>query len=1124
MKTRPYTLLYILLLCLLASVRAEARDLRFSNHMVPTTPGVLAFSQDEQGMMWLGTGRGLYSFDGFTCYPHRRPDAPAGSIIHTLLRQGHLFYIGAGDGLITYDIRANRYTPVVHSPRDVRALLLDGGRLYVGAEGGLYIYAQGRFRRVPGIHHSVYSLLRSGDRILVGTLHGVYMVSARRVRLVPLGTGRQPFVNALLLDPARRCVWIGTEGALYALRRGAISEEPALRGNSVKTLALKADGTLFIGTDNGLYTLRGSHEVERSAHDSRYPSTLINNIVWTIFTDRSDNVWLGTDVGFSLLEGNSALRWVSLSDITRSGEGNSLHVFFQDRSGTCWAGGTDGIIRFRPQADGYTDVAWYRFGNSRYPLSHNRVRDIYQDADGTLWIATDHGINCYDPTTQQFRNFIVTSRSGTATTAWAYGVVMDRRHRLWISSYQGLFAVSKQKLLASSGSCVADLYLSERDGLPCPHLRTMVFDGRGNLWCLPQDHGLVCVPAGQWRPRVVGSPNIYQALAVDATGRVWAAADGRLDIYSSTAKPQEITLSGSDEETRVQALCAVGSSMWVVTGNVCRIYDLQGKSVNFSLPSSNINAAYYSARDGVVRLEGNDGFYELQAHRVARLLRQAGKGKATVRLAALLVNGDLYDREGTSVSYRRDITLNHDENDLTFCLTSLPYSTELPPLYAYQLEGRDKTWTTLDSPTPRIAYSQLPYGRYRLVVRALDGSGQPSGEVYSLAVRILPPWYLTLWAKLVYALLAAALLVWLHYFRRVRQRLRQTQREKQHILEQVRSKANFYAGLAKDLNRHLRPIMATANLMLSPAKREKWKTDPELTLQGWETMRRQSADLASLVHRKLSVDKASPTDGEDGSQLIDTTEHLRLLVDDTKERAKAKKLTLSFATNTEVLFQQVDIITWHNIFSSLMDYLLDHSEPRATITVTVRADMVAEQVTYELGSSAVRLLPEQRAMMFQTLSPLYEVPDYVRHNGGLLRPAVQDGKLGFSLIFDINRTTAMPIEPTSKEPDNEGPDERLLAEITAAIEENIINSDFNVSRLQEAVGMGSKQLYRKTKLLTGMTPVELIRSLRMRRAATLLKEGKFAVSEVMYMVGYSDSSYFSKCFQKAFGVKPTQYK
>ena len=74
----------------------------------------------------------------------------------------------------------------------------------------------------------------------------------------------------------------------------------------------------------------------------------------------------------------------------------------------------------------------------------------------------------------------------------------------------------------------------------------------------------------------------------------------------------------------------------------------------------------------------------------------------------------------------------------------------------------------------------------------------------------------------------------------------------------------------------------------------------------------------------------------------------------------------------------------------------------------------------------------------------------------------------------------------------------------------------------QKMGMGNKQLYRKLKALTGQTPVEYIRDMRMQKAAKLLKAGKFSVSEVMYTVGFSNSSYFSKCFSKAFGMTPTE--
>ena len=134
-----------------------------------------------------------------------------------------------------------------------------------------------------------------------------------------------------------------------------------------------------------------------------------------------------------------------------------------------------------------------------------------------------------------------------------------------------------------------------------------------------------------------------------------------------------------------------------------------------------------------------------------------------------------------------------------------------------------------------------------------------------------------------------------------------------------------------------------------------------------------------------------------------------------------------------------------------------------------------------------------------------------------------------TLDVDISGKDALPVivadqENASKpEIELDELDKRLLDQITKVVEENMVDSNFNVTMLQEKMGMGNKQLYRKVKALTGQTPVEYIRDMRLRKAAMLLKAGKFSVSEVMYTVGFSNSSYFSKCFNKAFGMTPTEY-
>lgn len=99
----------------------------------------------------------------------------------------------------------------------------------------------------------------------------------------------------------------------------------------------------------------------------------------------------------------------------------------------------------------------------------------------------------------------------------------------------------------------------------------------------------------------------------------------------------------------------------------------------------------------------------------------------------------------------------------------------------------------------------------------------------------------------------------------------------------------------------------------------------------------------------------------------------------------------------------------------------------------------------------------------------------------------------------------------------------FIDELASILEEHIENTEFNVTMLCQLLRMSKKLLYRKIKQLTGTTPVNLIRRVRMAKAALLLSHGEFTVSEVMYRVGYSNPSYFSKCFMAEYKVSPSQY-
>ena len=104
------------------------------------------------------------------------------------------------------------------------------------------------------------------------------------------------------------------------------------------------------------------------------------------------------------------------------------------------------------------------------------------------------------------------------------------------------------------------------------------------------------------------------------------------------------------------------------------------------------------------------------------------------------------------------------------------------------------------------------------------------------------------------------------------------------------------------------------------------------------------------------------------------------------------------------------------------------------------------------------------------------------------------------------------------------PDEKFLIDVTKLIESHIDEPELSVTNLCELGSYTEKNLYRKIKKLTGQSTVEYIRSIRLKKAALLLQNGNFTVSETMYMVGFSNTSYFSKAFCSQFGKTPKEYQ
>ena len=1170
MRERITTILFLILAyCSSGNVYGQKVNYQqFDNIYLGAEASVIScFLQDSEGLIWVGSNKGLFSYDGYSTQQHFTYGERTNTRIYCgIIADNTYLYLGTDNGILVYNYRTDKYEqPDTDFPTDVRTMVLQGDTLWIGSLNGLYTY-QLKSRQLnhfdskqTGLpHNTIYSIIHTKDnQIYIGTYNGLcrYVQASGKFEniLLPVNRGGSNlFVNSLLEDTTQQCIWIGMEGYLFQYNptTGEMKAIEVFHNNSIKSLALDGDENLLAGTDNGLYVYQNDKEpLQHIIHDSRNIQSLTNNIIWNIFSDQEHNIWLGTDYGISLSRYNSALQFVPISQITGTGDGNQFYSLFRDSKGFYWFGGTNGVIRFTHPAGNKHDAIWYRMGDKNHPLSHNRIRHIYEDREQQLWIATDGSINRYDYNTHQFVHYNIVDSTGTYNTNWAYYLFEDTDGKLWIATcLGGIFVVDKHKLIQSAGrSYVADQNYSIHNGLSGMFINQIVPDAEGNVWVLLYNSkGIDKINA---RTRQVTklfadelsgekSPNY---LLRDEDGMLWVGFHGGVMRINPKDSSQQSISFGNFSNNEILSMTSVKEHIWVSTTNGLWIIDRRTMDARQqSLTDKRFTSLMFDPEDGNIYLGGADGFG------ISRPEIQAmSQPEHSILLTALYINNQLMSphtgEDIPNIRYTDAIELKYDQNNLAFELSDLPYSLEEKHEFVYRLEGMDKEWNFLQSNTNRITYSNLGYGDYQLVISKVEKSGSPSEHPYILNIKILPPWYYTLWAKIIYILLFLSLIAWVINFFRVKNRLKMERMKKEKILEQSRQKMAFFTNLSNELKTPLSRIIAPVSQLLPVAEEVHEK-------QTLEEVQRNAMKINSLIHQVLNFNRIE--DNKDSLLILSRIELVSFSRSLFSVYEENKQITtFHFETNKAKIYADMDAIKLgvilDNLLSNAVKFTPDGGSVRLSLFYREETGLLDICVS-DTGSG----IPQQDIpYIFQRFfqSPhsgnkegtgigLYLVKTYTELHGGHINGVTSNEGKGTSIGLNIpviavekEEIPATQVKkqleslPVLKPIEAESQDEKFLSNIIRLIEDHFSESELNVNALCELSGISNKQIYRKIKQLTGMSPVEYIKSIRMKKAAMLLQQKKFTIAEVMYMVGFSNHSYFSKCFQAEFGKTPRQY-
>lgn len=1271
----------------------------FNNIVLSTDASTInCFSQDNQGIIWMGTNKGLFSYDGYSPQSHFIYNDRSNTQIHCILiYDGTYMYLGTDNGILRFNYKTDRYEPIDlgGSLTDVRAMVKQGNTLWIGSLNGLYKYdiPAKRLIEIPtgsktGLpHKTIYSLITSRDNTLyVGTYNGFCKLDSgsalfEKINLPADRRRSNQFINSLYEDQKQDHIWIGTEGALYKYNPQSekVFDINQFHDNSIKSLSMDNDGLLLLATDNGLYTYDQQHDrIQHLVHDSRNSKSLSNNIIWSIFADRTGNIWLGTDYGISLAYHNRNYQTVSISQLTGIGEGNRFHSIYKDSRGNFWFGGTNGLI-FKPELkEGVTASAiWYRMGDSQYPISHNRIRDIYEDKDHNLWIATDGSISRFDYSKRQFVNYSIVDSTQAFNSNWAYYIFEDDKKQLWVATcLGGIFVVDKEKLLSSQGNYIAEKHYSVQNGLSGNFVNQILSDHYGNVWVLLHNNGINKIDArsgvvskihlGDKDDKVV--PNY---LIKDSEGSIWIGYRGGLtniDPKTNNTHSIKFDIYGNNE---ILSMTEVYNNIWVSTTDGIWAVDKKSYSLQkLDIANKAFTCSFFDKETNKIYMGGVDEYTILSPE----ILNKKVNDNPIV-LTAIYVNDKLYNaadnHNGNNIRYINEIYLDYTQNNILFDFSDLSFAEGSISSFVYKLDGVEDKWNIIKQNTNRISYTNLEYGRYTLLISKLDAYGKPSENMFRFLINITPPWYYTVWAKSVYILLVLGFIMWIINFFRVRNNLRIERIEKEKTVELTNLKMDFFTNVSHEFKTPLSLIIAPVSKLLHETKDSHKKKELEV-------IQKNALKINSLIRQIIDFNRSESTSSGQILSRVEIVEFARSLFSVYEDGYRDKGLSFLFSSNKERIYMDVDVLKIEAVLNNLLtnackytdegviNLSLIYNEESGFVDLEVRDTGIGipeNEVRYVFerfyqssktagdkegtgiglylvklyteqhhgyikiqsvenkGTSVTVGLPvsdysaadiEQRSVISDDLPYVLIVEDNneianficqtlsdgfrceIAHNGkqGLdmclrTNPALVIADImmpimdGMEMVRHIRKnvpTSTIPIilltakddkrteldsielavdafmpkpfDPqmlrskveqllnTSKRMESKirmetiaapqimevtSPDEKFLSAITQIVEDRIADPDLNVSALSSLSGVGSKQIYRKIKLLTGLSPVEYIRSIRIKKAAILLSQNKFTISEVMYMVGFSNHSYFSKCFQSEFGKTPRQF-
>ena len=886
-------------------------------------------------------------------------------------------------------------------------------------------------------------------------------------------------------------IWYGTSN------NGVLGYQGPLASLKVSCMALTPDGSLWVGSmRNGLTRIKGGTSTIYSlAKDST--KTLIDDHVNALCVDKIGNLWIATNGGLQVYNP----RMNSFSSYTReSGKLNTNNVscLYYNKDGKTndlFIGTAEGLVIMNLSNTEKKVLT----GNSNNvkPFTNNYITQVLQDSRGLIWIGTREGLNILDMETDNLQ--YLTEKQGLCNNNIC-GIAEDKSHNIWVTTSSGVSRVVVQR--------------NHEDGTY--NFGLYNYDTNDGLQSNEFNHGAII-----------------------------------------TQKDGNVLLGG------------IYGINWVVQ---------KGKDDNDALP------------------------------RV--MLTQLFLGEEEVQV------GHTYGGKvvlGQALNESSRLELGHDQNTITIKFGAGNYNQSERLQFMYWMEGLDDDWKNGNALTHGVTFQNLKSGKYTLHVKAISAEGAVSNQERTLEISVEHHWLLSWWMILAYILIALTII----YFWRIGVKQIKAIRNRKHaVINQLVRQREEIKAASEDLRQ---PMARMTSIIGNLSEKEKSLEEREqlnaLHSQMLQIITRVSDMQTNLenpeekakntVHDRLELNgrgeielpeiasETLTTDISRSRAALDapTMKFSVVMVDDNMDFLQFVTARLKYVydfhayndiekaaddilelrpdvvickqdmpgmTGSELCNQiKTNAITQKTKFVLLTDSMLTPQDMRQQ-NITLSADdylakpfNLQEAVTrfnkilglgpIEMDSNLIegaetRMLEDRNASMTTATESYGEIGTYNAENDtpddddpiNKVETTIKKGP-----VVQESTELSRQLEQFKEEEIQQDMadysmldmmDQQLLKNIEQYVMQNMSRGQISLEEMSTAMGMGRVPFFHRVRNLTGKTPTELIRDLRLKHACILLKRTNINMSELATNIGFLTAENFINIFREKFGMTPLEYR